>query len=62
MSSIVKFVLYIHTKKLLDALRGSSPARCNNVHDDAIPCKKPEYNTIPCNAIQYNEMTCNTMQ
>ena len=48
--------------KWLDALRGSSPARCNNGTWQCDTVKKPEYNTIPCNTIQYNEMTCNTMQ
>ena len=48
--------------KWLDALRGSSPARCNNGTWQCDTVQKNEYNTIPCNTIQYNEMTCNTMQ
>ena len=46
--------------KWLDALRGSSPARCNN--DTVIPNNTIKYNTILCNITQYNEIPSITLQ
>ena len=50
---------YLRLVKWLDALRGSSPARCNN---GTWQCNTVQKNTIPSNTIQYNEMTRNSMQ